>query len=95
MFEFADRVYKLCVRYLEDEHFGTNWVMPANVYAAFNRIFNPLMEYFASPLNVNPLSKGFFSYYEADEFFGGNHDAFSALWSIPGLLNPPYKADII
>ena len=50
-------------------------------------------ERFASPLNLNPAVKQYYSLHEQDRVFGANADAYSTKWEGASEANPPHDAE--
>ena len=49
-------------------------------------------ERFASPLNHSPELEAYFSWYEEDQLFGANHDAYSTRWTGSSQARPEFDA---
>ena len=57
------------------------------------RGFGAQTERFASPLNVHPATKVYFSPYPEDETFGAQHDAYLCQWQGSSQANPEWSAN--
>ena len=75
-----------------------HWKTPPAILSALQMTFDCYTEMFASPLNVHPDTKNYYSAFSADEVFGANEDAYSRAWtSLPSAIyfNPEYTSDAL
>jgi hypothetical protein len=96
---FEEEVGKLLNRY-KDGHINNkgqktkmhnHWTTPPLLMTFIQNKFQLQGEKFASPLNVHPHSKAYWSMYEEDAVFGAQHDAYSHRWTGGYEANPEYE----
>lgn len=84
---FATAVYNLCTRYKQSLDLD-QWELRQRIVSVLNRLCGPFMEYWSTPLQVNSLSLGYFTQEKEDLCFNSNYNAFTSIWSLPGIIGP-------
>jgi hypothetical protein len=64
------------------------WKLRKPLFNTLNRLCGPFIEYFATPLTVNALSRGYFTEKSQDIHFSANVHSFTRIWSLPGIIGP-------